>query len=35
MEYLQVWRNQKKPLRGFFPSLKEKYFFLKDIFIFP
>lgn len=27
MESLQVWRNQKKPLRGFVPSLKEKYFF--------
>ena len=35
MESLQVWRNQKKPLRGFVPSLKEKYFSLKDIFIFP
>ena len=27
MESLQVWSNQKKPLRGFVPSLKEKYFF--------
>ena len=34
MESLQVWRNQKKPLRGFFPSLKEKYFFSLRIFLF-
>jgi hypothetical protein len=27
MESLQVWREPKKPLRGFIPSLKEKYFF--------
>ena len=24
MESLQVWHEQKKPLRGFGPSLKEK-----------
>ena len=27
MEYLQVWRELKKPLRRFIPSLKEKYIF--------
>ena len=32
MESLQVWHEQKKPLRGFGPSLKEKN--IKSLYAF-